>query len=120
MHMNGYNVLNKDCRVVSLIKLLRCLSLLGKPKLLDYTHPAIREIIPCIKQGDKFTDLRTNKSVKVTGDILVWPVSVGTVFNYPDGESFLLSRRFADGKLLVLNKNNFTFNQLSMVSYTVK
>ena len=120
MHMNGYNVWDKDCGVVSLIKLPIGLSLLERPKLLDYTHPAIRKIIPCIKQGDKFTDLRTNKSVKVTRDILVWPVSVGTVFNYPDGESFLLSRRFADGKLLVLNKNNFTFNQLSMVGYTVK
>ena len=120
MHMNGYNVLNKDCVVVSLVKLPMGLSLQERPQLLDYKNPVIRKIIPCIKQGDKFTDLRTNKNVRVNDDILVWPVSVGTVFNYPDGESFLLSRRYADGKLLVLDHEHFTFNQLSMTDYTVK
>ncbi len=119
MHMNGYNVLNKDCEVVSLIKLPIGLSLLRRPKLLDYTHPAIQKIIPCIKQGDKFTDLRTNKSVKVTKDILVWPVSVGTVFQYGDGDRVLLSRTIADKKLVLIPKNEFKFNQYSMVRYAV-
>lgn len=117
MYMNT-NVLN-DCKVVCLIKLPEGLSLLQFPKLLDYTNKHILKKIPCLQRGEKFTDLRTGKQVKLARKMLVWPVSVGTVFEYGDGDRVLLSRTIADRKLLLIPKKEFKFNQYSMVRYAV-
>ena len=117
MYMNA-NVLN-DYKVVCLIKLPEGLSLLQYPKLLDYTNKYILKRIPCLQRGETFTDLRTGKQVKLASKMLVWPVSVGTVFEYGDGDRVLLSRTIADQKLVLIPKNEFKFNQYSMVRYAV-
>ena len=117
MYMNA-NVLN-DCKVVCLIKLPEGLSLLQYPKLLDYTNKHILKKIPCVQRGETFTDLRTGKEVKLARKMLVWPVSVGTVFEFCDGDRVLLSRTIADRKLVLIPKDEFKFNQYSMVRYAV-
>ena len=117
MYMNA-NVLN-DCKVVCLIKLPEGLSLLQYPKLLDYTNKHILKKTPCLQRGETFTDLRTGKEVKLARKMLVWPVSVGTVFEFCDGDRVLLSRTIADRKLVLIPKDEFKFNQYSMVRYAV-
>lgn len=117
MYMNT-NVLN-DCKVVCLIRLPEGLSLLQFPKLLDYNNKHILGKIPCLQRGETFTDLRTGKHVKLARKMLVWPVSVGTMFEYGDGYRVLLSRTIADRKLVLIPKDEFKFNQYSMVRYAV-
>lgn len=112
------NVLN-DCKVVCLIRLPEGLSLLQFPKLLDYNNKRILEKIPCLQRGETFTDLRSGKKVKLARKMLIWPVSTGTVFEYGDGDRVLLSRTIAERKLVLIPKNEFKFNQLSMVRYAV-
>lgn len=116
MYMNT-NVLN-DCKVVCVITLPEGLSLLQFPKLLDYNNKHILKKIPCLQRGETFTDLRSGKTV-LAPKMLVWPVSVGTVFEYGDGDRVLLSRTIADRKLVLIPKNEFKFNQYSMVRYAV-
>lgn len=117
MYMNT-NVLN-DCKVVCVITLPEGLSLLQFPKLLDYNNKHILKKIPCLQRGETFTDLRSGKKVKLARKMLVWPVSIGTVFEYGDGDRVLLSRTIADKKLVLIPKNEFKFNQISMVRYAV-
>lgn len=113
-------VINRDNKVVCLIRVRQNTPILRRPKVLDYKNPAIRQIIPCIKQGEKFFELRTRKSVTFDADTLEWPVSVGTVFAYKDGQNILISRKIMDHLLLVLTREEFKFNPMSMVCYDVK
>ena len=106
--------------VVCLIKLPANLPLNRRPHLLDYNNPIINEIIPCIKSGKSFRDIRSGERVFVDDNTLIWHVSVGTVFNYQDGRKVLLSRTIKNRELLLVEDSAFTFNPLSMVCYNVK
>ena len=107
-------------KVVCLIKLPKWLSFNRRPHLLDYKNPVIKEIIPCIQHEKNFLDIVQGKKVLIDDDTLIWPVSVGTVFNYPDGRKILLSRTIKSRELLLIDGSSFTFNPMSMVCYNVK
>ena len=106
-------------KVVCLIKLPKWLSLNRRPHLLDYKNPVIKEIIPCIQHEKNFLDIVQGKKVLIDDDTLIWPVSVGTVFNYPD-RKILLSRTIQSRELLLIDGSSFTFNPMSMVCYDVR
>ena len=106
--------------VVCLIKLPVNLPLNRRPHLLDYNNPIISAIIPCIKSGESFRDIRSGEEVFADDNTLIWHVSVGTVFNYQDGRKILLSRTIKKRELLLVEDSAFTFNPLSMVCYNVK
>ena len=107
-------------KVVCLIKLPKDLPLNRYPYVLDYKNPVISQIIPCIQTGNSFCDVRSGEKVSVDDNTLMWHVSIGTVFNYPDGRKVLLSRQIANRELLLVEDSAFTFNPLSMVCYDVK
>lgn len=117
-----YNTLNKDCKVVCLVRIAQWCPFHKRPRIWEYDNPAVLNVTPCVKQGSTYVDLRTREETEPSQDMEVWPVFTGTVFNYKDGESLLLSRMIADRKLVVLSlkKDEFKKNPLSMVERTVK
>ena len=94
-----------DKKVVSLIQVSEHLPFNRRPHILDYENENIVHIFPCFKKGDKYTDLRTGEQIQKTDNMEEWDVLTGTVFQYPDGEKLLVSRRFADRKILILKTN---------------
>lgn len=90
-------------KVVVLIQVSEHLPFNQRPHILDYENEHILHIFPCFKTVDgAYADLRTGKKMKKTENMEEWNVLTGTVFQYPDNKKFLISRRYADRQLLVL------------------
>lgn len=117
MHMNDFVMLKKGCEVVCVIKLHAGVSQIGGPYIPNYNNPKIKKVIPCIKQDDKFFDLRTHKVVETNASSLVWPVIKGTVYQYPDGKQILLTKMI-DGSLALTS--DFKSDSNSVTRHQVK
>lgn len=89
-------------QVVALIQVPNYLPYNRRPYLLEYEDENIKRIIPCIKVGEEYFDLRTEEKVERDENMEEWTVFTGTVFQYPDGKRFLVSRRYADQALMIL------------------
>ena len=87
-------------RFVVLVEIPDNLGISKYPKVLDYGNEYIVGITPAKEVGGEFFDLRSGAAVEKKDNHLVWPSLTGTVFSYPDGKNILLSRRYADGKLI--------------------
>ncbi|MBR1904626.1 MAG: hypothetical protein IJ824_05590 [Alphaproteobacteria bacterium] len=87
-----------------------------RPHVLDYANENIVHIQPCKKVSDQFFDVRSGEPVQKKANHLIWPSQTGTVFAYPDGKNILLSRRYADGKLITCEINpKWGFHPSTMV-----
>ena len=74
------------------------------PDVGDFGHWNIKQVQPCMVGEDgKYRDIRTGKMVKLQKNNLVWPLFTGNVLVYPDGKSYLLSRRFHDNAVLQID-----------------
>ena len=103
-------------RFVVLVEIPDNLGISKYPKVLDYDNEYIVGITPAREVGGEFFDLRSGASVEKKDNHLVWPSLTGTVFAYPDGKHVLLSRRFADGKLVTCEINpKRDFHQETMI-----
>ena len=90
-------------KIVSLVKVPKHLSADRWPHVLDYENQYIQKIVPCAYMDGQYFDLRTGEQVeKDESCMLEWNVLTGNVFQYPDGEMLLISRRFDNNRLLVL------------------
>ncbi len=90
-------------QVVVLVKVPSHLEYNKRPHILAYDDANILHITPCKKTDNgSLYDLRTGKKVMKDENTLEWGVLTGTVFQYPDGKKFLVSRRYVDRQLLVL------------------
>ena len=93
-----------DGKLVMLVKVPTMLPLLEAPHVGDYDNRYILQTTPCVKYTDgKYTDVRYGKPVKKDADTLEWNLMTGNVLQYPDGTNILLSRSYANGKILCLN-----------------
>ena len=89
-------------KVVALVQVPDYLPYNRRPHLLDYANENIKHIIPCVKVDGQYFDLRSNKKVERDESMEEWLVFTGTVFQYPDGKMFLVSRRYANQQLIIL------------------
>lgn len=88
--------------VVTLVRIPEFLPVLQWPQIGDYHNQYILQTTPCEKRNGKYYNLRDGKEFKKMGNMLEWTNLSGTFFRYPDGYELLLSKKFEDGKLLVL------------------
>ena len=72
------------------------------PHIGQYLHRNIKKVVPCEVVNNQYRSLRTGCLVEKTGNVVEWPLLRGTVLAYEDGKQFLLSRRYADQKLLFM------------------
>ena len=87
------------------------------PNVGEYDHQNILRIVPAQKINDRYFDLRTGEVVNLVGNYQVWPVVTGVVFQYPDGEQFLVTRYFNDHSLGYMQIENYEFDSLAMVRH---
>lgn len=86
----------------------------------DYDSPNLNGLRPCLQDAKGvLTDLRTGEVVQMpSSGAALWNVTVGTVFEYPDGHQILLSRLINKERSLALYEGNeFTFSPTSMVKH---
>lgn len=103
---------------VTLVTIPEFLPVLQWPKIGEYDNQFILKTTPCEKRNGKYYDIRSNTEVKKKDNMLEWPNLSGTFFRYPDGYELLLSKKFEDGKLLVLEPDRLDsrrFHPQSMV-----
>lgn len=113
--MKVLQILPPEAEIVCLICLPCGLDCRQYPGYYEYKHPSVRGICPCLKVNGVYKDLRTGKIVEKTGDTLEWSETPGTVFQYPDGYETLISRRISDRKVIIVDDQEFSFNNRSMV-----
>ena len=94
--------------VVTLVTIPKFLPVLMQPQIGDYKNPYILKLEPCEVRNGKYYNLRTDREVKKAPEVLVWTNLSGTVFRYGNPhnyaeENLLVSRRFENGKLLLLS-----------------
>lgn len=94
--------------VVTLVAIPRFLPVIVWPSLGEYDHPKILETIPCEKRGDRYFNLKSGQEVVKTDDMLEWKNLSGSVFRYKSDHGYsdeylLISRRFENGKLVLLS-----------------
>lgn len=94
--------------VVTLVTIPKYLPVIVRPGIGDYNNPYIRKITPCEVINGEYRDIRTGAKVEKADNMLEWINLSGTVFCYKDQhnspkECLLISRRYADGKLLLLS-----------------
>lgn len=113
-------ILSSD-RVVNLVFYGPITSFNAIPAVLDYGHRNIKEIVPCCVENGKYFDLRTGKPVQKQGNVCEWPVLTGAVLQY-EGENtmFLLSRRFANRKLMLIEIASSEFHPETMHKILVR
>ena len=72
-----------------------------QPRFGEYEHPNITKIVPCMLDsfGD-IKDLRTGEKVIPDATAQIWPAHTGTVFAYPDGRWFLMTKSYGTGCIL--------------------
>jgi len=102
-------------KAVMLVKMPSNLSLLNYPRLGEYDNKYIINTRPCEKKGNRFFDLRTGDEIRKTENMLEWPVLTGNVFRYENGQNLLLSRRFADNRVLCLDIDPEEINEVTMI-----
>ena len=102
-------------KAVTLVTVPAVISLTMYPHIGAYKNPYILRTVPCEEKNGKFFDLRTGEQVQKTENTLVWSNLSGSFFRYPDGYELLLSRRYADNKLLVFEPEEKAFNPESML-----
>lgn len=86
-----------------------------------YSSPKVKSVEPCARVDGRYYRLKDGQEITINPKNMgTWPVSVGTVFSWADGEQVLLSRRIDNQKQFLLPKKAFTFNPQSMVRYDVK
>ncbi len=113
-------VLNTD-KVVNLVFYGPITSFNAIPAVLDYGHKNIQEIVPCCVRNGKYFNLRTGESVQKSGNVQEWPVLVGSVFQYEkENTMFLLSRRIANGKLMLIEIMPSEFHPETMFKIRVR
>lgn len=87
--------------VVVLVTIPKFMPMLQQPRLGEYSSRYIVKTTPCENINGKYFDLRTGEEVRKAANMLEWPVLSGVVFSYPK-DNLLISRRYKDGKLLLL------------------
>lgn len=97
---------------VTLVTIPKFLSVILRPQIGEYESPYILSTIPCEKKDGKYFELRTGKEVKKTPDMLEWNNLTGTFFRYPDGYELLITRRFCDNKIVVMEPERFDKNSM--------
>ncbi len=91
------------------------------PRYGEYDNQNITRIVPCEQVGNRFFDIRTGKQVETDDNTLIWRAHTGTVFTYQDGTELLISRRYADNKLLCYQlEDNTDFHEQTMLRRSVK
>lgn len=73
------------------------------PQVGNYNHWNVKKVIPCQVVEGRYVDLRTDKPVEPAANSTVWPLLVGTVITYPDGQKLLLSRSCDRHDLLLVD-----------------
>lgn len=96
---------------VTLVTIPEFLPVLQRPQIGDYDNLFILQTLPCEKRNGKYYDLRSSTEVKKKSNMLEWKNLSGTFFRYPDGYELLLSRRYADNKLLVFEPDPWDKNR---------
>lgn len=112
-------ILPSTAQIVSLIKISKPLFPNQIPGCLEYDHPLVIGVTPCIKQDGFYVDLRTGKKVTLLPDMLEWPVFVGTVFQYPDEKKLLVSRKAGKTGEIILLDDEFKYSPQTMVLHHV-
>ena len=87
-------------KIVTLVKIPSQLSVLSYPKIGDYENPFILSTTPCEEKNGKYFDLLTEKEITKDENTLVWINLSGTVFQYPNGQRILITRRYRDNQLI--------------------
>ena len=113
--------LSQEQKVVLVITVHAPYGVARKPSYKDFNSPLIKAVTPCIKVGDSYCDLRNGKTVPFGDKNCCWPVLVGTVLNYPNGERYLISRSSdKERAVLVLSEEDgWVYNPASMTSVEV-
>lgn len=106
--------------VVTLIQIPEYTPVLQRPKIAEYDNPYIQGMIPCEKRDGKYFDLRTGVEVMKNSNTLEWTNLTGTLFSYRDGQNVLLSRRFADNKIMLFSVKEQEINKQSMIVRRVR
>lgn len=86
-----------------------------------YDSPRVKSAEPCVVIDGRYFRIKDGSEVIVNPvNMGFWPVSVGTVFSWHDGEKVLLSRKIKNQQAFLMPEKDFTFNPKSMVRYYVK
>ena len=110
--------LSKEAKVVNLVSSVKAWG--ERVDLGNYDSKLITEVRPCIHENGKYTDLRTGEEVTLGPSTQVWDVFVGTVFEYPDGKMFLLSRLLDKERTRVIfaeDEGSWRYSPSSMIKY---
>ena len=87
----------------------------------DFDSPYLAMFVPAIKEEDgSYTDLRTGNMIELAKNDEAWGVFPGSVFEYPDGEQILISRKINPERTVITlsaNEKEFTFRETSMCKH---
>ena len=61
---------------------------------LNYTHESIKAVIPCWKDGNVFTSVKTGEEIVVYPDDSVRTITRGTAICYEDGTEMVYSKNW--------------------------
>jgi hypothetical protein len=75
---------------------------------------------PCEERDGRYFDLRTGAEVARTKDTMIWNNLTGTVFQYPDGECILLTRRLSNQQLLCMEITPKDFRSTMVLRHVVE
>ena len=115
------NILNKEgVEIVTVVTMKRCWEHAFYSSMLDYGSKKVKKMEPCAVVDGKYFRIKDGEEVALNPENMgIWPVSMGTVFSWPDGEHVLLSRKIANHRQFLMPKEEFTFNPKTMVRYNV-
>lgn len=99
---------------VTIVRISPFLPLIMRPRTGDYDSEFIKSLIPAEKVGDKYFHLISGKEIVIGEDTLVWNNLTGTVYNL-NGGLYLLSRRFSDSKVMLLEIQPREVNNMMIV-----
>ena len=106
-------------QLVSLVSVPANVPFNQRPNVLEYNNPKICDVIPCKKLDGSYFDLRTGCKIQKLPGMMEWPVMLGTMFRYADGQCFLLSRRIFDRAFIYMPVTESDFRSSSMVFHDI-
>ena len=91
-----------------MVTIPKFLPVIMRPGIGDYDNPYVLRTTPCEVVDGRYRDLRTGAVVEKKNNMLEWRNLSGTVFRFEhrrgfSNENLLISRRFEDGRLLLLS-----------------
>ena len=106
--MEKKRTLEAGTQIVTLVTIPRFLPVIMRPGIGEYDSPYVIETMPCEKKNDRYFNLKSGQEVNKSSNMLEWLNLPGTVFRYKDDRGFccenlLISRRYDNGRLLVLS-----------------